>query len=61
MTILVPPRADPNITCAVEGFSLSNTISGTKQVMTVTIATPSEAAGTARSGGGESWRTGCRW
>lgn len=46
MTILVPPRADPNIACAVEGFSLSNTISGTKQVMTVTIATPSAAAGT---------------
>ena len=48
MTILVPPRADPNIACAVEGFSLSNTISGTKQVMTVTIATPSEAAGTVK-------------
>ena len=46
MTVLVPPRADPNITCAVERFNLSNTISGTKQVMTVTIATPSEAAGT---------------
>lgn len=46
MTILVPPRADPNIACAVEGFSLFNTIGGTKQVMTVTIATPSEAAGT---------------
>ena len=46
MAILVPPRADPNIACAVEGFSLSNTISGTKQVMTVTIATPSAAAGT---------------
>jgi hypothetical protein len=46
MTILVPPRADPNIACAVEGFSLSNTISGTKQVMTVTIATPAAAAGT---------------
>jgi hypothetical protein len=41
MTILVPPRADPNIACAVEGFSLYNTISGTKQVMTATVATPS--------------------
>jgi len=30
----------------VEGFNLSNTISGTKQVMTVTIATPAAAAGT---------------
>lgn len=37
MTILVPPRADPNIACAVEGFNLSNTISGTRQVMTVTL------------------------
>ena len=46
MTVLVPPRADPNIACAVEGFSLFNTIGGTKQVMTVTIATPPEAAGT---------------
>jgi hypothetical protein len=45
MTILVPPRADPNIACAVEGFSLSNTISGTKQVMTATVATPSVADG----------------
>lgn len=45
MTILVPPRADPNIACAVEGFNLSNTISGTKQVMTATVATPSVADG----------------
>jgi hypothetical protein len=45
MTILVPPRADPNIACAVEGFSLSNTISGTKQVMTATVATPPVADG----------------
>ena len=45
MTILVPPRADPNIACAVEGFSLSNTISGTKQVMTATVTKPSGADG----------------
>ena len=45
MTILVPPRADPNIACAVEGFNLSNTISGTRQVMTATVATPSVADG----------------
>ena len=41
MTILVPPRADPNIACAVEGLNHSNTISGTRQVMTATVATPS--------------------
>jgi len=46
MTVLVPPGAHPNIACAVEGFNLSNTIGGTKQVMTVTIAAPSAAAGT---------------
>ncbi|MFA7125353.1 MAG: hypothetical protein WC129_04920 [Sphaerochaetaceae bacterium] len=46
MTVLVPPRADPNIACAVEGFSLSNTISGTKQVMTVAITDAPAAAGT---------------
>lgn len=45
MTVLVPPGAHPNIACAVEGFSLSNTISGTKQVMTVTVLTPSVADG----------------
>ena len=45
MTILVPPRADPNIACAVEGFSLSNTIGGTKQVMTATVTKPSVANG----------------
>ena len=45
MTILVPPRADPNIACAVEGFSLFSTIGGTKQVMTATVATPSVADG----------------
>ena len=45
MTVLVPPGAHPNIACAVEGFNLSNTISGTKQVMTVTVATPSGADG----------------
>ena len=45
MTVLVPPGAHPNIACAVEGFNLSNTISGTKQVMTVTVATPSVADG----------------
>ena len=45
MTILVPPRADPNIACAVEGFSLSNIISGTKQVMTVMVTKPSVADG----------------
>ncbi len=48
MTVLVPPGAQANIACAVEGFNLSNTIGGTKQVMTVTIATPSEAAGTVK-------------
>ena len=37
MTVLVPPRADPNIACAVEWFSLSNTIGGTRQVMTATV------------------------
>jgi len=46
MTVLVPPRADPNIACAVEGFSLSNTISGTKQAMTVAITDAPAAAGT---------------
>jgi hypothetical protein len=46
MTVLVPPGAQANIACAVEGFNLSNTIGGTKQVMTVTIAAPSAAAGT---------------
>ena len=45
MTVLVPPRADPNIACAVEGFSLSNIISGTKQVMTVMVTKPSVADG----------------
>lgn len=45
MAVLVPPRAHPEISCAVEGFNLSNTISGTKQVMTVTVATPSVADG----------------
>ena len=45
MTVLVPPGAHPNIACAVEGFSLSNTISGTRQVMTATVATPSVADG----------------
>lgn len=45
MTVLVPPGAQPNINCAVEGFSLSNTISGTCQVMTATVATPSVADG----------------
>lgn len=39
MAVLVPPRAHPEISCAVEGFNLSNTISGTKQVMTVTVET----------------------
>lgn len=45
MVVLVPPRAHANISCAVEGFSLSNTISGTPQVMTATVLTPSVAAG----------------
>ena len=45
MTVLVPPGAHPNIACAVEGFSLSNTIGGTRQVMTATVATPSVADG----------------
>ncbi len=45
MTVLIPPGAHPNIACAVEGFNLSNTIGGTKQVMTATVATPSLADG----------------
>lgn len=45
MTVLVPPGAQANIACAVEGFSLSATIGGTKQVMTATVATPSVADG----------------
>ncbi len=45
MTVLVPPGAQANIACAVEGFNLSNTIGGTKQVMTATVATPSVADG----------------
>ena len=45
MTVLVPPGAQANIACAVEGFNLSNTIGGTKQVMTATVATPSGADG----------------
>jgi len=45
MTVLVPPGAHPNIACAVEGFNLSNTIGGTRQVMTATVATPSVADG----------------
>lgn len=45
MTVLVPPGAHPNIACAVEGFTLSNTIGGTCQVMTATVATPSVADG----------------
>ena len=45
MTVLVPPGAHPNIACAVEGFNLSNTIGGTRQVMTATVATPSAADG----------------
>jgi hypothetical protein len=45
MTVLVPPGAQANIACAVEGFNLSNTIGGTRQVMTATVATPSAADG----------------
>ena len=45
MTVLVPPGAQANINCAVEGFSLSNTIGGTCQVMTATVATPAVADG----------------
>jgi hypothetical protein len=45
MTILVPPRAHANIACAVEGFSLSAPIGGTRQVMTATVLTPSVADG----------------
>ncbi len=45
MTVLVPPGAQANIACAVEGFNLSNTIGGTRQVMTATVATPSVADG----------------
>ncbi len=41
MTVLIPPGAHPNIACAVEGFSLFNTIGGTKQVMTATVTKPS--------------------
>jgi hypothetical protein len=48
MTVLVPPGAHPNITCAVEGFNLSNTIGGTCQVMTTEILTPSAADGTVK-------------
>ena len=46
MTILVPPRAHANIACAVEGFSLSNTISGVRQVLTGTVDAVSAAADT---------------
>ena len=45
MTFLVPPGAPPNIAWAVEGFPPSNTIGGTRQVMTATVATPSGADG----------------
>ena len=45
MTVLVPPGAQANIACAVEGFSLSATIGGTPQVMTATVATPAVADG----------------
>ena len=45
MTILVPPGAQANISCAVEGFNLSNTIGGTSQVMTATVTKPSVANG----------------
>ena len=41
MTVLVPPGAQANIACAVEGFNLSNTIGGTRQVMTATVTAPS--------------------
>ncbi len=37
MTVLVPPRADPNIACAVEGFNLSNTIGGMATSCTITL------------------------
>ncbi len=37
MTVLVPPRADPNIACAVEGFNLSNTIGGLATSCTITL------------------------
>lgn len=40
MTVLVPPRADPNIACAVEGFSLSNTISGAVATSCTITVTP---------------------
>ena len=46
MTILVPPRAHANIACAVEGFSLSNTISGVQEVLTGTVDAVSAAADT---------------
>ncbi|MFA5137092.1 MAG: hypothetical protein WC489_06945 [Patescibacteria group bacterium] len=45
MTVLVPPGAQANIACAVEGFNLSNTIGGTRQVMTATVTAPSVADG----------------
>jgi len=45
MTVLVPPGAQANIACAVEGFNLSNTIGGTRQVMTATVTEPSGADG----------------
>lgn len=44
MTVLVPPGAQANIACAVEGFNLSNTIGGTRQVMTATLD-PAPGAG----------------
>ena len=40
MTILVPPRAHANIACAVEGFSLSNTISGSLATSCTITVTP---------------------
>jgi hypothetical protein len=44
MTILVPPRADPNIACAVEGFSLFNTIGGLATSCTITVTPEVEYA-----------------
>ena len=40
MTILVPSRAHANIACAVEGFSLSNTISGSLATSCTITLTP---------------------
>jgi len=37
MVVLVPPRAHANIACAIEGFSLSATITGIATSCTITL------------------------